>query len=236
MLRPLTEISPEPAPPSATTKVRTAFLFALAAGAAAALAVDLPIARWLGKSPSPLPKDLLHVIHWSEAFAHAIGVGVIALAIGLLDPARRVALPRLLTMSWGSGLIADLLKLSIVRLRPKEFDFTGGVFETFGPLGNFGNGHGSQSFPSAHSAVAVGLAVALCHFYPRGRWLFIALAVLACSQRMESGAHFLSDVLAGATVGYLFANGCIGNSWLARRFDRWEAAWQERSSLGTLAD
>ncbi|HEY1785172.1 MAG TPA: hypothetical protein VGG30_06460, partial [Pirellulales bacterium] len=141
--------------------VQATIFVALAGGALTALAVDLPIAQWLAQDPSPLPKVLVRVVDWSEAFAYAVGVGLFALAVYLLDPARRVTLPRLLTMSWGAGLAADLTKLCIQRLRPREFDYAGGVLETFGPLVNVGNGHGNQSFPSAHAASAVGLAVAL---------------------------------------------------------------------------
>jgi membrane-associated phospholipid phosphatase len=200
----------------------------LALGAVAALAVDLPIAQWLREDPSPLPKILLRVVNWSEAFAYAVGVGIFALAVYVLDPARRASVPRLLTMSWGAGLMADLAKLLIQRFRPREFKYDGGVLSTFGPIFNLGNGHGSQSFPSAHAASAVGLAVALSRLYPQGRPLFVALATLACLQRMESGAHFLSDVLAGAAIGYLFAQWCVGQGWLARRFDVWESTWQRR--------
>lgn len=195
-------------------------------GAVLALGVDLPLAQWLRHDPSPLPKDLVRLTTWSEAFAHAIGVGFFALAVFVLDPPSRFALPRLLTAAWGSGLVADLVKLSIQRIRPREFDYVGGVFDTFGPLWNVGHGSGHQSFPSAHSASAVGLAVALTWLYPRGCWLFAVLAGLACGQRLASDSHFLSDVLAGAAIGYLFASACIGQGWLGRRFDRLEARWR----------
>ncbi len=137
-------------------------------------------------------------------------------------------------MSWGAGLMADLAKLSIQRSRPKIFDYHGGVLDTFGPLLNLGNGHGGQGFPSAHVASAVGLAVALSRLYPQGRALFVSLAALACLQRLESGAHFLSDVLAGAAIGYLFASWCVGPGWLGRQFDGWEAGWRRRASRSTL--
>ena len=87
-------------------------------------------------------------------------------------------------------MAADLAKLSIQRLRPREFNYQGGVFDTFGPLWNVGHGHGSQSFPSAHVASAVGLAVALCWLYPRGRALFVGLALLACLQRMKENVAY----------------------------------------------
>jgi len=231
---PTPEFPPESSPSRRPGQFRATIFIGLAAGAVAALAVDLPIAQWLAHDPSPLPKILLRVVDWSEAFAYAVGVGLFALAVYLLDPGRRVTLPRLLTMSWGAGLIADLAKLTIQRSRPREFDYQGGVLDTFGPLLNLGNGHGSQSFPSAHAASAVGLAVALTWLYPRGRGLFVALAALACLQRLTSGAHFLIDVLAGAAVGYWFAQWCLGRSWMGRHFDDWEAGWRRRASRPSL--
>ncbi len=152
-----------PLPPSDRYRwgsAQTAFATILAVGAILALSVDLPLAQWLRRDPSPLPKDLFRVAVWGEAFAHAIGVALFVLAVYVLDPVGRFAVFRLLTASWGSGLVADLVKLSIRRFRPREFDYTGGVFDTFGPLWNLGNGTGRESFPSAHAATAVGLAVA----------------------------------------------------------------------------
>ncbi|MCP9880011.1 phosphatase PAP2 family protein, partial [Cyanobium sp. A1C-AMD] len=58
-----------------------------------------------------------------------------------------------------------------------------------------------MSFPSGHAAVAAGLAVSLCWFYPRGRSVFIALAILASFQRINSLSHFLSDICIGAAIG-----------------------------------
>ncbi len=205
----------------------TAACLLVAAGLA--LSVDLPLAQWLRQDPSPVPKDLARLTTWAEAFANALGVAVFILAVYVLDPAIRPRVPRLMAASLGAGLMADLVKLSIQRTRPREFDYAGGVFETFGPLINIGHGTGQQSFPSAHSATAVGLAVGLAWYYPRGRWLFATLAVLACSQRLVSDSHFLSDVLSGATVGYLVGWACMGHTGLGRQFDRLEA-WLSRCS------
>src|SRR6185369_11721275 len=68
-----------------------------------------------------------------------------------------------------------------------------------------GYGHHVQSFPSAHAATAVGLAIALSTFYPRGRWLFAVFAGLAMVQRLDAHAHYLSDVLAGASIAFFLA-------------------------------
>jgi membrane-associated phospholipid phosphatase len=220
-----------PLPPSDRYRwgtAQTTFAAVLAVGAVLALTLDLPLAQWLHRDPSPLPKDLVRVTVWGEAFANAIGVGIFVLAVYILDPVGRFAVPRLLTASWGAGLAADVVKLTIQRFRPREFDYVGGVLDTFGPLWNFGNGSGRESFPSAHAATTVGLAVALTWLYPRGRLLFAGLATLACLQRLVSSSHFLSDVLCGAAVGYLFGHACVGSGWLARKFDGWEASWRTR--------
>ncbi|MEM7475000.1 MAG: phosphatase PAP2 family protein [Planctomycetota bacterium] len=59
-----------------------------------------------------------------------------------------------------------------------------------------------RSFPSGHAATAVGLAIALSILFPRSAPIFGILAVSACLQRMTSGAHYASDVLAGAAVAF----------------------------------
>ena len=154
---------------------------------------------------------------------HGVGILLIAVTIAVLDPARRVALPRLLTAALGSGLAANLLKLSLSRTRPAHFHWNGNGFDTFCdwfPL--LGNSSWTQSFPSSHTAVAAGLAVVLSWMYPRGRWLFPAFAALAGGQRILEEAHYLSDVLWGAAVGCVFAPLCVYGSTLAQFFDRLE--------------
>ena len=59
-----------------------------------------------------------------------------------------------------------------------------------------------HSFPSGHTATAVGLAISL-DADPRGRWLFAVFAALASLQRMTAGAHYLSDSLFGAALACL---------------------------------
>lgn len=193
--------------------------------AAAALAVDCPLSHWCiqGNCPGVL-RGLFYV---AEPFGHGFGLLVILLAIHQLDPARRWALPRVLACSLGAGLAADGLKMLVVRVRPSNFDFVGEVWATFGgwfPLTAAGSG--GQSFPSAHTATAVGLAVALTWLYPAGRKLFAVLAVLVAGHRIEVGAHYLSDVLCGAAVGLIVAAACLQIGWLPGWFDRLEDRWR----------
>ena len=173
---------------------------ALVAAAAAALAIDCPMAWWCLHGTGM--EDLRRLLLTIEPFGNGLGVLVIVAAVHQFDPMRRWALPRVLAMSLGAGLAADVAKLLIARTRPHHFAFEGGVADTFGSWFPFlGTGNGGQSFPSAHTATAVGLAVALIWLYPRGRRLFATLAVLVACQRMVGNAHYLSDTLCGAASG-----------------------------------
>src|SRR4029078_10475841 len=108
---------------------------------------------------------------------------------------------------------ADTIKLFVARTRPHATHNLATVSYTFVaalPLLNIaalkdGYGHHVQSFPSAHAATAVGLAIALSHLYPRGRWLFAMFAALAMLQRLDAHAHYVSDILAGAALAFFIA-------------------------------
>ncbi len=193
---------------------------------AAALWIDTRVALWAKNvNWSGTIRALLEA---SQSFGNGVGVLVIATAIFQLDPARRWALPRLLTAALGSGLAADILKLFVVRLRPRWSDLSGNVWLTFWQSVPLNGDHSAlESFPSAHTATAVGLVIVLVWLYPRGRWLFPALACLVATHRLQSQAHFTSDVLFGAALGSLIGLICLKVGPLARAFDCWEAAWRD---------
>jgi membrane-associated phospholipid phosphatase len=188
----------------------------------AALLVDLPLSHWFLNNK--LPRPVADLLRHAEVFAHGIGVGIILLTVFVLDVANRWALPRLALLVIGGGLAANIIKLLICRTRPRAFDFTGGVQDTFqGFLPGVSAGSAGQSMPSAHTVATVALAVGLAWLYPRGRWLFGVLATLAAAQRLASGAHFLSDVLWGAALGWFLATGIVQRRFTPGWFDRWEA-------------
>jgi membrane-associated phospholipid phosphatase len=170
--------------------------------AACALPADLPLARWsAGRHHPRLARELLSL---AEVLGHGVGVAVVAIMLLTLDGRRRVVIRFILASAW-AGLGANIVKLVISRTRPGGFDLARlDVWSSFGgwwPLGH--GGSSQQSFPSAHTATAVGMALLLTSLYPRGRRLFAAMAVAVATQRVLGGAHFLSDVLAGAAVGWL---------------------------------
>jgi membrane-associated phospholipid phosphatase len=183
--------------------------------AVAALLVDQPVAQYvkLGK----VPGDFKSLVRLSEAFAYGGTVGLIILLAAVLDPRGWRVVPRLAITAFGAGLLADGLKLLVARERPSLAEASGPILDTFvGWLPLFQGNHRLQSFPSGHTATAVGLAVALGTLYPRGWWLFVAIAALSGFQRIESESHFLSDVLVGAAIGCLVGAGCTARTRLGR--------------------
>ena len=172
------------------------------------LAIDVPIAAIARQGNHP--RWLSEVLENAETFGHGIGATFILIAVFVLDPAHRRLFPLLLAGSLGAGLVANLIKLFVIRFRPHTIEaLPESVWSTFGGMWSLSAGNGSQSFPSAHTSTAVGLAVMLSEFYPRGRWYFTVLAILVGMQRIQVAAHFPSDVFAGAIVGWCTATGCL---------------------------
>ena len=194
----------------------------LAVLAGFAFGVDFAVARF-GRSPD-FPQVVREVLNNVEPFGHAVGVAVVGLAVFALDRQRRRYLPRILWGAIGAGLAADIIKACVSRCRPRDLEaLAGGVFDTFRHGSPLYNGLSmNHSFPSAHTAVATAFAVMLAHYYPKGRALFAALAVLVAAHRVVSNAHFLSDVCVGALVGWLFANACLRAPRSLSLFDRIE--------------
>jgi membrane-associated phospholipid phosphatase len=208
----------------------------LVLAAIAAFGIDLPVSmalrHWNDKACPQFNENIhanLGYFDIFEPFGHGIGVVLVLLMLHQLDPARRWAIPRVAACAAAAGGAADLLKMTIIRFRPNDIalDFSGSVWKTFGDwLPMFGGQSGLQSFPSAHTATAAGLAAALIWLYPQGRLLFTTLAVLVGCQRIVSGAHFPSDVCAGAAAGCLAATFLLHIGRLPVWFDRWESHWQ----------
>lgn len=110
-----------------------------------------------------------------------------------------------------AGLVADLLKPTIGRLRPLRaqgpMDFLAlGGFREAGEAVSFG-------LPSSHAAVAFGAAWAITLVAPRAGWVLLPLAFGCGLTRMLSGAHYLSDVLVGAAVAYGCARALRAGGW-----------------------
>lgn len=64
---------------------------------------------------------------------------------------------------------------------------------------------GDPSFPSDHAAAAFAIAVTCCFFHRRLGLATLAVAALLAYARVYVGAHYPTDVLAGAALGALLA-------------------------------
>jgi undecaprenyl-diphosphatase len=117
------------------------------------------------------------------------------------------------SLLWASAA-KDLLKYAFPRLRPWTYYGYSAV-----PADSLGEAW--ISFPSGHTTVAFAGAAALATIAlstdklgPAGPWLAaggLGLAATTGILRMAAGAHFLSDVLAGAALG-------AGIGWLTAFF------------------
>ena len=167
-----------------------------------------------------LPGDFAKGLNLAEVFAHGVGVAFICIAFAVVD-SRRHLLPRLIFLPAACGVVAQTLKAVVVRNRPHSLEdgLIPRAIETFGAVPGSLDDSSLQSFPSGHTATAVGLAIALSRLYPKTWPLFVCYAALAAGQRVACGAHFLSDTFAGAAVAFLVS------AFLADRLF-WDADWR----------
>lgn len=191
----------------------------------AALAIDVPVATWC--KTHRLPGEIGRLINLLEISGHSLGAAIMLIAAVVLD--RSLAVPgpgrfgvaerafaRMVAATYLGGLIVDLIKISVERVRPRAADLATltSPFATFGDASLAATAPRAtdlMSFPSGHSAVAAGLAAALAWRYPRGLPLFMVLAAATALQRVVSSAHYPSDTAFGAAVGIVAAAACLGS-------------------------
>ncbi|MEW2167614.1 phosphatase PAP2 family protein [Streptomyces sp. NPDC007084] len=71
----------------------------------------------------------------------------------------------------------------------------------------------SSSFPSGHTAAAVAFTAAVAPAWPTVAAVCAVPAALLAVERVQSGAHYPTDVAAGALIG-------LGSAWLVRQAPR----------------
>lgn len=96
-----------------------------------------------------------------------------------------------------SGLLVDVLKVTFGRARPKMLFAETPVFG-FDPISFKA---AMQSFPSGHANTIAALMTALWVLAPRFWPLYLPIGVTVALSRVVIGAHYLSDVAAGAFLG-----------------------------------
>ena len=172
--------------------------------------------------PNPRSGFVFRTLESLKEFGQPVAITVTCLLIFLLDKSRRRMLPRLLLCIFLPLVLVWPIKLTIHRLRPHRID----NYNTTLGLGFFWGSQPTspawahslpnqdkivrdshlsrsnmQSFPSAHTATALGFAVGLSAIYPPARAVFYALAAGCGLHRILFDAHWFSDVVASAFIG-----------------------------------
>lgn len=96
------------------------------------------------------------------------------------------------------GIAAELAKLIVRRRRPGEL----GEY-LFRPFSERTWSTGGIGMPSSHALVAFGAAAVVARAFPRTRHIVWGLAWGCGLSRVAAGAHFLSDVVVAAVIGWL---------------------------------
>lgn len=160
---------------------------------------DGNVVHWVAQRD--LPGDIEKALQLSEAFAHGSGVIAIFAALLLIDHTKRRRIVSMIGMVVIAMVLANWAKTLVSRSRPYNFEELAQMADTWFPEPTReGWETGIRSFPSGHSATAAAMAFALSNLYPRGKYLFVVLALLACLQRIASRSHYPTDVLAGVTI------------------------------------
>jgi len=95
-----------------------------------------------------------------------------------------------------SGILVNLIKPIFGRFRPEMF-FTENLYG----FNWFEIAFTMNSFPSGHSATALGAWLAFAMIFPKYRILLLLIGIMIASTRIIVTAHYLSDVIAGSAVG-----------------------------------
>ena len=143
------------------------------------------------------------VLHWGGELPRLRPVGARIRALS--------AVPAFLFSSLAvSGLLVDVLKIVFGRVRPKllfHSDLYGFTWLSWHP--------DHWSFPSGHSATIVALMSALWWLWPRHLLFYVLVGATVAGSRVVVGAHYPSDVMAGALIAVL------STRHVALMFARW---------------
>ncbi len=175
----------------------------LTAGVGAVMLFDKPVYEEIQRNRTASMDDFAKVAESAGSYPSFGIMGAFYAGGLLLDDtrAKAVAMDAFAASLAGAGVITTSLKVAAGRRRPNEEEEA----YHFKPFG------GDHSFPSGHTAQAFSLASVIAEHYDE-RWIDIAsygIATLVGLARVEQGAHFPSDVVAGAVIGTVVGKGIV---------------------------
>ncbi len=156
---------------------------------------DRSVNDWIQDHRTPQSDDIARVFRYGGEPEVTFGISGGILAVGLVSGRSDVQRSggRVLLSLLAAGVTSTAVKVTTGRFRPAEAD-NQYIFKPF-------SGH--DSFPSGHATLAFALATSLSNEIKNG-WVSAALYTFATGtawSRLNDERHWLSDVLAGATVG-----------------------------------
>lgn len=182
-----------------------------------ALPLDGIISRAAISARTSLGGDLRRELEALQQYGQFTFTVLGMLIILRLDPAGGKLIGRWVIGVILAAAIYQPMKMLVGRPRPKFDD----PFTFLGPLGQYPLGpeigvrHAWEfwagissdlwSMPSSHTAAAAVMTVVLARGYPAIRGIVVLLLVIVASMRVMTGAHYASDVLVGAAVGFFAA-------------------------------
>ncbi|MCF6344277.1 MAG: phosphatase PAP2 family protein [Devosiaceae bacterium] len=111
------------------------------------------------------------------------------------------------------GIVANLIKRSLGRARPVNFEEYGILY--FQPFSDWT----FQSFPSGDTTTIFALFVALTFLLPKFKWIFLVGAILVALSRIMVGVHFPTDIFGGFILGtfgaYAVRNFFMKKGWIS---------------------
>lgn len=134
-----------------------------------------------------------YVMSWISNIGSVFVVMIFMTTLFLWEDRKREYIVPMWLSFLSSLIVTHLLKIIVARPRP--------VLEVVPLLSLF-----SYSFPSAHVAVVFSIVPILDRELPKFKWFWIGFAVLVAISRMYLQAHYLSDVIAGALIGYFIGH------------------------------
>jgi undecaprenyl-diphosphatase len=169
--------------------------------------------------------DIKRELNFMQQYGQGASILIVGLVIWVMDPDRRRRF-----LDWGAAMVVtwgsvQLVKMFVGRPRPS----VGDPLSFIGPFGAYtlDADAGPQSawafwledasrlwsFPSSHTAFAMVTSVFLVALYPRLKGIAIGAVVIVGLARIIFGAHYPSDVLVGAGVGYICTREALRQRW-----------------------
>lgn len=175
--------------------------------------------------------DIRRELEAAQQYGQALSSLLVAAVIWLQHPAGRRRLADWLAAFVITGILATFLKMFLGRPRPllDEPDMFLGPLGAY-PLGpEVGIRHAWEiwggissklwSMPSSHSAYIAVMAVFIGSAYPRLRIIVYPMVAIVALARVQTGAHYLTDVIAGAALGIAICHTAVTFRWGQRLLD-----------------